>query len=83
MIEFVLIVNLQAKTKPETPIKVDSSRVLGYSGRMKDIYKKGLDLTYLRGQVIALLKLITNIQETIKNLEAQIKEGEKNDDNKL
>tara|TARA_R100001143_G_scaffold40425_1_gene36945 strand:- start:248 stop:397 length:150 start_codon:yes stop_codon:yes gene_type:complete len=44
---------------------------------------KAIDLTYLRGQVIALLKLITNIQETIKNLEAQIKEGEKNDDNKL
>ena len=82
MIEFVLIVNLQAKTKPETPIKVDSSGALGYSGRMKDIYKKGLDLTYLRGQVIALLKLSADIQSTINKLEAQIKEGE-NDRDKL
>ena len=29
---------------------------------MTDIYKKGLDLTYLRGQVIALMKLSANIQ---------------------
>ena len=43
---------------------------------MKDIYKKGLDLTYLRGQVIALLKLSADIQSTISKLEAQIKEGE-------
>ena len=57
-------------------ITVDSSRALGYSGRMKDIYKKGLDLTYLRGQVIALLKLSADIQSTISKLEAQIKEGE-------
>jgi len=49
---------------------------------MKDIIKKGLDLTYLRGQVVALLRLSNNIQETINKLEAQIKEGE-NDDNKL
>ena len=63
-------------------ITVDSSRVLGYSGRMKDIYKKGLDLTYLRGQVIALLKLSADIQSTINKLEAQIKEGE-NDRDKL
>ena len=45
---------------------------------MTDIYKKGLDLTYLRGQVIALMKLSANIQSTINKLEAQIKEEEKN-----
>ena len=58
---------------------VDSSGALGYSGIMTNIktaIKKGLDLTYLRGQVIALLKLSNNIQETINKLEAQIKEGE-------
>jgi len=55
------------------------SRDLGYSGRMKDIYKKGLDLTYLRGQVIALMKLSANIQSTINKLEEEIKEGEKNE----
>ena len=55
---------------------VDSSGGLGYSGIMNNIYKKGLDLTYLRGQVIALLKLSANIQTTINKLEAQIKEGE-------
>ena len=44
---------------------------------MTDIYKKGLDLTYLRGQVIALLKLSANIQSTIHELEEKIKEGEK------
>ena len=45
-------------------------------GSMTDIIKKGLDLTYLRGQVIALLKLSADIQSTINKLEAQIKEGE-------
>ena len=49
---------------------------------MKDLYKKGLDFTYLRGQVIALLKLSANIQTTINRLEAEIKEGE-NERNKL
>ena len=44
-----------------------------------DIIKRGLDLTYLRGQVIALLKLSADIQSTINKLEAQIKEGEKNE----
>ena len=48
-------------------------------GSMTDIIKKGLDLTYLRGQVIALLKLSADIQSTINKLEAQIKEGEKDD----
>ena len=38
--------------------------------------KNALDLTYLRGQVIALMKLSANIQSTINKLEAQIKEGE-------
>ena len=38
--------------------------------------KKGLDLTYLRGQVIALMKLSANIQSTINKLEEEIKEGE-------
>ena len=46
---------------------------------MTDI-KNALDLTYLRGQVIALMKLSANIQSTINKLEAQIKEGE-NDNN--
>tara|TARA_R100000365_G_C2669920_1_gene19552 strand:- start:287 stop:448 length:162 start_codon:yes stop_codon:yes gene_type:complete len=46
---------------------------------MTDI-KKAIDLTYLRGQVIALLKLSANIQTTINKLEAEIKEGE-NDNN--
>ena len=45
--------------------------------------KKAIDLTYLRGQVIALLKLSANIHDTINKLEGQIKEGEKNEDNKL
>ena len=57
------------------------SKDLGYSGTM-DIIKKGLDLTYLRGQVIALLKLSADIQSTINKLETQIKEGE-NDRDKL
>ena len=48
----------------------------------KDMIKNGLDLTYLRGQVIALLKLSANIQTTINKLEEEIKEGE-NERNKL
>ena len=47
-------------------------------GSMTDI-KKGLDLTYLRGQVIALMKLSANIQSTINKLEEEIKEREKNE----
>ena len=54
------------------------SRELGYNGIMTDI-KKGLDLTYLRGQVIALYRLSANIQKTIHDLEAEIKEGKKNE----
>jgi len=45
-------------------------------GSMTDIIKKGLDLTYLRGQVIALMKLSSNIQTTINKLEEEIKERE-------
>ena len=48
---------------------------------MTDI-KKAIDLTYLRGQVIALLKLSANIQTTINKLEQEIKDGE-NESNKL
>jgi len=51
-------------------------------GSMTDIIKKGLDLTYLRGQVIALMKLSANIQSTIKKLEEEIKKGE-NDNNNI
>ena len=51
-------------------------------GAMTDI-KKAIDLTFLRGQVIALLKLSSNIHDTINKLEDQIKEGEKNEGNKL
>ena len=43
---------------------------------MTDIIKKGLDLTYLRGQVVALYKLEVNIRSTINKLEEEIKEGE-------
>ena len=43
---------------------------------MKEIIKRGLDLTYLRGQVVALLKLSNNIQATIYKLEEEIKKGE-------
>ena len=46
---------------------------------MTDV-KKALDLTYLRGQVIGLMKLSATIQATISKLEAEIKEGE-NDNN--
>jgi len=45
--------------------------------------KKAIDLTYLRGQVIALLKLSANIHDTINKLEGQIKEGEKNEGNNI
>ncbi len=48
---------------------------------MTDI-KKAIDLTYLRGQVIALMKLSSNIQSTINKLEQEIKDGE-NESNKL
>jgi len=51
------------------------SRDLGYSGTMTYI-KKAIDLTYLRGQVIALLKLSADIQTTINKLEQEIKDGE-------
>ena len=44
-----------------------------------DTLKQALDSTYLKGQVIALMKLSANIQSTIAKLEAQIKEGEKNE----
>jgi len=37
---------------------------------------KAIDLTYLRGQVIALLKLNANISKQINDLEEKIKEGE-------
>ena len=47
---------------------------------MTDI-KKAIDLTYLRGQVIALYKLSANIQETISKLEVKIKEGENEGNN--
>jgi len=49
---------------------------------MTSIYKKALDSTYLKGQVIALMKLSANIQSTINKLEEEIKKGE-NDNNKL
>ena len=39
-------------------------------------------LTYLRGQVVALYKLMVNIQSAIKKLEEQIKEEEKRKDSK-
>ena len=43
---------------------------------MTDI-SKAIDLTYLRGQVIALYKLKNKMQETINKLEEEIKEKEK------
>jgi predicted transcriptional regulator len=43
---------------------------------MTDI-SKAIDLTYLRGQVIALYKLKNKMQETINKLEEEIKEEEK------
>ena len=51
-------------------------RDLGYRGIMTNIYKRGLDLTYLRGQVVALYKLMANLQSTINKLEAEIKDRE-------
>ena len=42
---------------------------------------KTLDLTYLRGQVIALLKLRNDLQSTINKLEDQIKKHEKEKEN--
>jgi hypothetical protein len=56
----------------ESPRQQASANNKGY---MIDI-KKGLDLTYLRGQVIALLKLSSNITSTINKLEEEIKKGE-------
>ena len=43
---------------------------------MTNTIKRGLDLTYLRGQVIALMKLNSNIQTAINKLEEEIKEKE-------
>ena len=45
-------------------------------GSMPYTIKRGLDLTYLRGQVIALMKLNANIQTAINKLEEEIKEKE-------
>ena len=44
-------------------------------GNMTDI-KKAIDLTFLRGQLLALYTLRNKMQETINKIEAQIKEGE-------
>ena len=44
--------------------------------KLSKLIKKGLDLTYLRGQVVALYKLEVNIRSTINKLEEEIKEGE-------
>jgi hypothetical protein len=49
---------------------------MGGNKIMTDI-AKAIDLTYLRGQVIALMKLNANIQSTINKLEEEIREGEK------
>jgi len=35
-----------------------------------------MDLTYLRGQVVALYKLTANLQKQINDLEEEIKDGE-------
>tara|TARA_R110002020_G_scaffold365391_1_gene577598 strand:- start:255 stop:407 length:153 start_codon:yes stop_codon:yes gene_type:complete len=48
---------------------------------MPNIYKKGLNLTYLRGQVIALMKLSANIQKKINELEEEIRKGEADESN--
>ena len=45
-------------------------------GSMTYTIKRGLDLTYLRGQVIALMKLNANIPTAINKLEEEIKEKE-------
>ena len=42
---------------------------------MTDI-AKAIDLTYLRGQGVALYKLTANLQKQINDLEEEIKEGE-------
>ena len=42
--------------------------------------EKYMDLTYLRGQVVALYKLMANISKAIDKLEEQIKEEEKRKD---
>ena len=42
---------------------------------MSDI-SKAIDLTYLRGQVVALYKLKINIMDTIKKLEERIEKNE-------
>ena len=42
----------------------------------KDMIKNGLDLTYLRGQVVALYKLSSNIHKKINELESEIKDKE-------
>jgi len=63
------------------PWRILQGPALTMEGNMTDI-KKGLDLTYLRGQVIALMKLSANIQSTINKLEEEIKERE-NESNKL
>jgi len=44
-------------------------------GSMTDL-KKAIDLTFLRGQLLALYTLRNKMQETINKIEAQIKEGE-------
>jgi len=49
---------------------------MGYNGIMTDKISKAIDLTYLRGQVLALYKLMTHIQQTINQVEDKIKKGE-------
>jgi len=41
--------------------------------------KDALDAAYLRGQLIALLKLSNNLQDTINKIEEQIKESDENE----
>jgi len=41
--------------------------------------KDALDSAYLRGQLIALLKLSNNLQITINKIEEQIKESDENE----
>ena len=44
---------------------------------MKDTFMKdALDAAYLRGQLIALLKLSNNLQSTINKIEEQLKESD-------
>ena len=47
---------------------------------MSDI-EKAIDLTYLRGQVVALYKLKINIMDTIKKLEEKIEKNETKNNN--